>query len=226
MLIGILQCGHFPTAEGFSKRSYSDLYAGLLAGHGFTFRTWSVVDMDFPSDIRDADGWLVSGSKHGAYEDLEFIAPLEDFIRRAYAGGVPLVGGCIGHQIIAQALGGKVVKWPNGWSVGHVEYDFEGSVHALNAWHQDQVVERPKEARLVASSAFCENAAFVYEGPAFTVQPHPEFDAEAVDLLLTARAGVLPADVRERASALADKPVDNEWMSNRIAAFFKEHSHG
>ncbi len=88
------------------------------AGNDFTFRTWQVVNMEFPAIGGRCDGWLITGSKHGAYEDLPFIPPLEDFIRKAYAEHVPLVGICFGHQIIAQAMGGKVEKFKDGWAVG------------------------------------------------------------------------------------------------------------
>jgi GMP synthase-like glutamine amidotransferase len=80
--------------------------------------------MDFPKDIHDCDGWLITGSRFGAYEDHPFIPPLEDFIRAAYAAHVPVVGICFGHQIIAQAMGGKVEKYAGGWSVGPTEYNF------------------------------------------------------------------------------------------------------
>lgn len=227
MLIGILQCGHFPEAEGFPTRTYSDLYADLLDGHGLTFRTWSVVDMEFPKAVTDAEGWLISGSRHGAYEDLPFIPPLEDFIRNAYSARVPLVGICFGHQIIARALGGKVEKSTDGWRVGPTEYFFDGDTLVLNAWHQDQVVEKPDEAEVTASSDFCQYAGFAYKGPAMSVQPHPEFDQDALHLLLTARApGVVPADRIAEATARSSLPVDNSAMGEKIAAFFKEHRNG
>ncbi len=227
MLIGILQCGHFPVQEGYAERTYSDLYAGLLAGRGLTFRTWSVVDMDFPGSVEDAEGWLITGSRHGAYEDLPFIPLLEEFIRESYAAEIPLVGVCFGHQIMAQALGGTVERFSGGWSVGRTEYDFKGETLALNAWHQDQVTELPGEATTVASTKFCEHAALAYKGRAFSVQPHPEFDAEAVDLLLTARApGVVPSDLIDVATADNDKPLANRAIADRIAAFFKEAPHG
>ena len=227
MLIGFLQCGHFPEAAGYPSRTYSELYAGFLDGYGLDFRTWSVVDMEFPESIRDADGWLITGSRHGAYEDLPFIPPLEDFIRQAYGEGVPLVGICFGHQIIAQALGGKVEKYSDGWSVGRTEYDFPDGKLALNAWHQDQVVERPAEAEVIASTGFCRYAGFRYKGAALSVQPHPEFDKPAVDLLLNVRApGVVPDDRIEPALKAIDQPVDNAAMASQIVSFFKESRHG
>ena len=227
MLIGILQCGHFPSSDGFPDRTYTDLYTNLLAGRGLTFQTWSVVDMEFPTRINDAEGWLITGSKHGAYEDLPFIAPLETFIRDAYAANIPQVGICFGHQIIAQALGGTVEKFSGGWSVGRTEYDFEGTQLALNAWHQDQVTCPPADATTIATTPFCQNAGFAYKGRAYSVQPHPEFDADAVELLLTARApGVVPPALIEPAAKANANPVANSVIADRIAAFFKETPHG
>ena len=226
MLIGILQCGHFPEAAGYPVRTYSDLYTEMLAGRGLEFRTWSVVDMEFPDSVHDAEGWLISGSRHGAYEDLPFIPPLEDFIRKAYAAEVPLVGICFGHQIIAKALGGKVEKYAGGWGVGRTDYKFDGTTLALNAWHQDQVVEKPADAEVIATSDFCRYAGFRYKGPAFSVQPHPEFDRTALDLLLTVRApGVVAPDRIEAATAAMEDSVDNAVMAEQIVTFFKENSH-
>lgn len=183
--------------------------------------------MEFPEDVHDADGWLITGSRHGAYEDLPFIPPLEDFVRKAYDAEVPMVGVCFGHQIIAQALGGKVVKFPDGWAVGRTEYDFGTEKLALNAWHQDQVIEPPADAEVIATSDFCRYAGFRYKKAALSVQPHPEFDQTAIDLLLTERApGLVPADRIERAVQDADRPVDNAALARQIASFFKENIHG
>lgn len=225
MLIGILACGHFPVADGYPERSYSDLYAGLLAGRGLTFRTWTVVDMEFPESVHDADGWLITGSKHGAYEDHPFIKPLEDFIRKAYAEDVPLVGICFGHQVMAQALGGKVEKFAGGWALGRQTYQLDGEEVALNAWHQDQVTGIPSEARVVGQSEFCQYAALAYKGRAFSVQPHPEFDDDAVSLLLDVRRAALPADLAEGVKHGLGKPVASAALADRIADFFKEKAH-
>ena len=228
MLIGILQCGHFAQREDAPLRDYSVLYAELLKDSGFQFRTWSVVDMDFPKSPQDADGWLISGSKHGVYADLPFITPLEEFIRRIYADDVPMVGICFGHQIMAQALGGKVEKFKHGWSVGHVDYTFEdGETLSLNAWHQDQVITPPADARTIASTDFCEHAALVYKGRAISVQPHPEFTNSDIEMLLELRApGVVSDQLIEQSRAKLDAKTDNQKLADRITAFFKGTDHG
>ena len=112
MKIGILQTGHSPDNMKDALGDYGDMFVKLLGGHGFDFQIWSVVDGDFPASAVDADGWLITGSKHGAYEDHDWIPPLEQLIRAIREAGRPLVGICFGHQIIAQALGGKVENSP------------------------------------------------------------------------------------------------------------------
>jgi len=222
MLIGILQTGQSPDALRASLGDYPALFEALLHGHGFTFRSWHVEAGQFPADIHQADGWLITGSRHGAYEPHEFIPPLEDFIRQAYAAKVPMVGVCFGHQIIAQALGGKVEKFADGWAVGQQDYDFEGETLTLNAWHQDQVVEKPAAARRIASSEFCENAALIYGDRAFTVQAHPEFADSFVDGLIRTRGrGKVPDPLLDRAVAKLGAPLDNAAVADRIADFFK-----
>lgn len=225
MHIGILQCGHFPTADGYPEQTYGDLYSDFLKGRGLTFRTWSVVDMDFPADIHAADGWLLSGSKYGTYEDIPFIRPLEQFVREAYAAQVPLVGICFGHQLIAQALGGRVEKFAGGWSLGRQSYQIEGKEVALNAWHQDQVVQPPDEAKTIGTSDFCAHAALAYRGHAFSVQAHPEFEDSHVSLLLDVRRAALDESQAASVRANLGKPLSNAELAQRIAAFFKEPAH-
>ena len=223
MLIGILQTGLAPEQLAGEMGDYPDMFQRLLAGHGFTFKTWRVLEGDFPPDVHAADGWLITGSRHGAYEDHPWIPPLEAFIRASYSAHVPMVGICFGHQIMAQAMGGRVEKFAKGWAVGATEYDFDGRKVVLNAWHQDQVVEKPETAQVAGSNAFCANAALIYEDRMFSVQAHPEFRAEFVDGLMKTRGkGVVPDAVLAAATARLDTALDSAGMAERIAAFFKQ----
>ncbi|EBA12712.1 type 1 glutamine amidotransferase [Roseobacter sp. CCS2] len=223
MKIGILQTGHAPEQLLQTTGDYDVLFERLLAGNGFNFSTYNVVDMEFPKDISTCDGWLITGSRHGVYEDHAFIPPLETFIRDVYAADIPLVGICFGHQIIAQALGGTVVKFAEGWAVGRQTYAWEGEEMALNAWHQDQVVVLPKDATVIASNAFCTNAALIYGKRVFSTQPHPEFGIEYMSSLVTFRGkGVVPDDLLAKATDSLEEPVDNARIADQIARFFKE----
>ena len=109
MLIGILQSGHFAQREGAPLRDYSTLYAEMLAGHGFRFKTWSVVDMEFPASPEDADGWLISGSKHGVYDDLPFIAPLEEGRIVGFLKQKPALGGEMAVRLLVDYLNGESI---------------------------------------------------------------------------------------------------------------------
>lgn len=223
MLIGILQTGEAPEALRGRTGDYPDMFEILLAGRGFTFRTWRVMDNQLPASVHDADGWLITGSRHGAYEDHPFIKPLEAFIRAAYDAHVPMIGVCFGHQIMAQAMGGKVEKYHGGWSVGPQEYDFDGGKMVINAWHQDQVTEKPPAATVIASSEFCENAGFLYDDRMFSVQPHPEMTDDYVQALIETRGkGVVPDHVMQSATAKLGTPLDSGSLADRMAAFFKQ----
>jgi GMP synthase (glutamine-hydrolysing) len=223
MLIGILETGLAPDALRARAGSYPDMFARLLGPHGFDFRTWSVVNMEFPESVHDAEGWLITGSRHGVYDDLPFIAPLEALIRQAVAEGVPVVGICFGHQIVAQALGGRVEKFHGGWAVGPQEYDFAGRPVRLHAWHQDQVIEPPAQAEVIATHPFCAYAGLRYSDRALTVQAHPEYDDAFLHGLIEMRGrGLVPDDRLDGALDRMDGSTDAADIAARIAAFFRQ----
>ncbi|MFO6464449.1 type 1 glutamine amidotransferase [Jannaschia sp. KMU-145] len=225
MKIGILQAGHTTEDIRTVHGDFDAMFKRLLDGHGFTFRAYDVEHMVFPDAVTDCDGWLVTGSRHGAYEDHAFIPPLEAFIREAHDANVPLVGICFGHQIVATALGGEVVKFDGGWALGRHPYRLsDGSEITLNAWHQDQVVTLPPGAEVLASSDFCANAILSYGDRAFTVQAHPEFsNAVLTDYVRVRRGtGTYPDDRMDEAEATLAKPVDDARLARAIARFFTD----
>ncbi|MEL6376660.1 MAG: type 1 glutamine amidotransferase [Pseudomonadota bacterium] len=222
MKIGILLTGHAIPEIQEREGDYDRIFAYLLRDRGFTFQGFNVVDGEFPNGPDDAGGWLITGSKHGAYEDHPWIPPLEQFIRDVHATGKPMIGVCFGHQIIAQALGGTVEKFSGGWSVGLQEYELEGETKQLRAWHQDQVIKPPQGAEIIGSSDFCANAAMLIDGHTLTIQPHPEFTTYALELLIKHRGpGVVPEELLQRAASTAENAGDSEAFGRRMADFFE-----
>jgi len=222
MKIGILLCGSPPKNVRATFGGWTERFAHLLSGHGFIFRGWDVENMEFPESVYSADGWLITGSRHGAYEPHPFIPPLENFIRETHQMEAPLIGICFGHQIVAKAMGARVEKFSEGWAVGHRPYRIEGLGEVnLNAWHQDQVLDVPKTARVVARNDFTRYAGLQYADHCLTFQPHPEISPDMIGVYVRDRLDNLayPPGVLQHALDLSGLPTDDMRVMNRIAEF-------
>ncbi|SVB75045.1 uncharacterized protein METZ01_LOCUS227899, partial [marine metagenome] len=119
---------------------------------------------EYPKDENECDAFLVTGSKVSAYEDLPWINKLKEFIQSLHANKKKIIGICFGHQLIAEALGGIVIKSNKGWHVGvdSVKVNDEAKIFGipndvfnLIYNHQDEVHTLPKNAKLLASSENC-----------------------------------------------------------------------
>lgn len=226
MRLGILEPGVTPDDLIDTHGTMPAMAERLLAplDPSLRFATWRVVDDVFPASVRDADAWLVMGSKHGVYEDLPWMRRLKGFLRDAVAAEVPVVGICFGHQILAEAMGGRVEKSARGWGVGIHRYALPdaagGGELAVHAMHQDQVVEPPPGAALIATSDFCPYAGFDYAGRAISFQPHPEFDeAFARALVETRRGDAIPLDVADAALDTLGRGTDAVRLARWILDF-------
>lgn len=236
MKTGILATGITPDELLADYGSYADMFISLFgaAGQQFEFEVFDVRDGVFPDSAVQCDGWIITGSRHGVYENLPWMLQLQELIVEIRDSGRPMVGICFGHQIIAQALGGKVEKSDKGWGIGLQQYELQGEYDfipssmesfAINAMHQDQVIEKPADAERVAYSDFCPNAGLLYHNQILTFQAHPEFSSDYERDLIRLRAGgPIPMDVAEQGLAtLAEPapPVDSLAVAGWMAEFLK-----
>lgn len=232
--IGLLQCGHLHPDLAPEFGDYPELFGELLAGRGLELQTWDVVAGPVPASVHECDGWLVSGSADSVYDELPWIHAVEQFLRDVMAEGVPLVAICFGHQLLAQALGGRVERSDAGWGVGAHDYQLVGPPPAwmvpapvdghvrLIASHQDQVVELPAGAEVLARTEHCPVAAYALGPNALAIQPHPEFSPEISRGLVERRRDRIGAATADAALASLGQPIEQgevaAWMANFLHA--------
>jgi GMP synthase (glutamine-hydrolysing) len=137
---------------------------------------------DLPEGFEGFDGVVVTGSRSSVYWDDPWIDPLVEWVAEAAERGLPILGVCYGHQVLAEALGGRVGGMDDyeiGYrTVEHLENDalFEGVDREFTVFttHSDTVEELPPGAKLLAENDYGVHA--FRKGDAWGVQFHPEYD--------------------------------------------------
>jgi GMP synthase-like glutamine amidotransferase len=214
--------------------SYPEMFQRLIraADPSIALDVVSIINGEPLPDPRELQAILITGSSAGVYDELGWIAPLEEFVRRAHAHKTPMVGICFGHQLIAQALGGVVRKSEKGWGIGRHVYDvlpgngvIEGERLAIACSHQDQVIEAPSEARTILASDFTPHAGLLYaNGTTLSVQPHPEFEVGYASALCELLEGRAPDSVVATAKASLAEPFDSAKLGESIARFLTQRT--
>jgi len=228
MKLAILETGVPP--EGVRDRfgDYPSMFRTLFGPDAYDYATFDVQAGQLPERAEDYPAYVITGSSAGVYDPLPWIDPLKDFLVQA-KGRAALVGVCFGHQIMAEAFGGKVIKSPKGWGMGLHRYEVrEGQPWmepapslAVPASHQDQVVELPPGARVVAANDFTPFGMLAYgDQPAISVQLHPEFEPAYAKALIENRRGTRYTNAEaDAALATYEAPDDRLRLGGWIQDF-------
>jgi len=139
----------------------------------------------FPDRIDGHGALAVLGGEWSANDERPSLRQAESLIRQAVAAGVPVLGHCLGGQLMSRALGGSVAPTPvpeRGWHPvdlmpGPAAHDWFGPAASLTLfqWHSDAFTV-PPGAQGLAASAVCAHQAFAL-GPHLAMQFHVEVDA-------------------------------------------------
>ena len=227
MKVGILEAGAPPPPLDQSFGRYDAMVSDLL-GASFSYASYDVPTGRLPQSPQEQDAWIVTGSPAGVYDELPWIERLEDFLRAA-RGKARLIGICFGHQIMAEAFGGRVERSQRGWGIGLHRYE----VHEAAPWmdavpsfavpvsHQDQIVALPPSATVLAGSPFNPFGLIAYQDqPAISLQCHPEFSPAYARALIEFRRERLNGADEAIASLDApnDRAVVGAWLRRFLEA--------
>jgi GMP synthase-like glutamine amidotransferase len=140
----------------------------------------------------------------------------------------PYVGICFGHQLMAQALGATVQKANVGWGIGAKHYEVVEAQPwmdstadiVLAASHQDQVMQLPDGARLMARAPYCPVGGMLIGERAWTLQVHPEFSPALADSLLATRLALFGEEAAEAARVTLKEPLQQNRIAGWMSRFF------
>ncbi|KAL1944062.1 hypothetical protein VTO73DRAFT_3880 [Trametes versicolor] len=210
----------------FEKLFRNSLPSSSIPDAEFTVDAYDIRNEQvYPEDVDQYDAVLLTGSSASAYENLEWINKLIEYVRflAKEKPRIRIFGICFGHQIVARALGGECVPNDGKWEIGVTEIGltdigkklFGVSGLSLEQMHRDHVPDVPPSFHLLGSTPVSLNQGMVqlYPGaspdslsPAdvhiFTVQGHPEFHTKITQEIVKARSS----------TGLLDKNiVDDYW---------------
>jgi len=185
---------------------------------------------NYPSDLEKYDAFLSTGSRFSVYDDEGWVKTLEQFVQELYAQKRTFIGICFGHQMMAQALGGKVAKSPKGWGVGVHTFEIEAKESwmqpPLDAFKilmscQDQVEVLPEGSKVLAGSDFCPVGMYRVGEHFLGVQGHPEFSTSYAEALMDDRLERIGEAAVAKAKASLSKTPHQKELTHWLLQFIE-----
>src|SRR5215813_7196623 len=225
MNIGLLECDHVLERFRHIAGDYREMFAALFDRHApqISLHAFDVCNGEFPPSLDACDAYLTTGSRFSAYDDVDWIHALKNFARRVHEAKRPFVGVCFGHQLIAEALGGRVAR-----AVEIIRRELwmrpEQSRCALQYMHQDQVERLPEDGVVIGRSDHCPVAIFRVGDSTLGIQAHPEFPKAYSEALLLDRVERIGEERVKAALASLGQPTDEPVVAKWIVEFLDRFS--
>ena len=223
MKVGLLQCDHVLDKFQHIAGDYPRMFAALFPA--LEMVTFEVCNGHFPDAVASCDAYVCTGSRYSVYDEVDWIQELQRFVRELYAREKAYVGVCFGHQLLGEALGGKVEKAPGGWCVGVHTFQviqpenwmtpFQAA-YRLMMMCQDQIIDLPPDSTVLATTPACP-VGMLRVGPRMLgLQAHPEFPVayeralleDRIDRIGTERVGAGLASL----TLSLDAGIMGKWM--------------
>ncbi|TNF52276.1 MAG: type 1 glutamine amidotransferase [Burkholderiales bacterium] len=161
---------------------------------------------DYPASVAGYQGLAILGGEWSANDERPSLRHAEALILEANALGIPVIGHCLGGQLIARAFGGGVTRLSQpevGWLPVRMHpvpeaLDWFGATREamVYQWHYDSFTELPPGARVLAASDACAHQTFAI-GPHLAMQFHIEITPQKIETWLGDPGTVYPAAVRD-----------------------------
>ena len=236
-VVGILECGQTRSDWLQEHGEMADPFPPFLhrADPSLTFAIYKAHKNELPARPDECDAWLVTGSPLSVYEHPAWQPGLVSFLVDA-ARHRPVVGICYGHQLLHEALGGKVEKAADGWGLGVQRYE----LHEVPQWvpgneardafrfiafHQDQVTTPAPGSRVIAGNSLCPSCVTTIGDNVFTIQAHPEMSRKLACDIYEDQRTTTGDDLTDRAVASLSGEIDADVAARWILAFIKHRQH-
>jgi len=229
MKAGLLLCDHINDKYKKEFGDYDHFFAKLFPEFDFVF--YDVCNGRFPENIDECDFYLTTGSKYSTYENIDWMLKMKTLVQTFYQKEKCFIGCCFGHQLMAEALGGKVQKSDKGWCVGVHQFEIKAQENWMIPFQselnllmmcQDQVLELPKDSKVLAGNEKCPNGIIQIGKRMLGIQGHPEFSKSYDELLIKDRVERIgEEDVKIGLDSLykeVHQKTIHDWIINFIKA--------
>lgn len=229
MKAGLFVCDHVSNEFQSEFGDYPEMFANFLPDLDWTL--YDVCNGEFPETLEECDLYMATGSRYSVYEDLDWIRKLKKVIQNIYRENKCFVGFCFGHQLIGEALGGKVEKSHHGWCVGVHEFEMAAQQPWMDPWQeqynlammcQDQIVELPEGCIKLAGNNICPNGLIQLGNKILGIQAHPEFTIEYDRVLIEARKDRIGVEIAKKGLGSLMMPLDQNLMREWIQGFIEK----